>query len=124
MLRRPLVLLAMDPPMASAVGLNVMRWELASAAWLGLVIGLTVRTGGMIYTFGLLVLPTLAAQQACHTVTAMLIVAPLVALVAAIAGFVIANHYDQPPAHVTVALLAASTPLAGLAARLRRRVAA
>jgi hypothetical protein len=37
-----------------------------------------------------------------------------------VAGFAIANHHNLFPAQVTVALLCAAAPLAGLVGRLRR----
>jgi ABC-type Mn2+/Zn2+ transport system permease subunit len=46
--------------------------------------------------------------------------APATALVAATLGFVLANHYDLPPAHAVVALLCALLLLSWAARRLRR----
>jgi ABC-type Mn2+/Zn2+ transport system permease subunit len=41
-------------------------------------------------------------------------VAPALAVAAALAGFFLGNAYDLPPAHATVALLAALLPLVWL----------
>ncbi len=102
---RRLLLLAMDPPMAAAVGVPVRLWNAGIALWLGLVVGLSIRCAGVLYTFGLVVLPPLVARTLCREVRPMLIVAPLVALATAGAGFVLAHHGDYPPAQMTVALL-------------------
>ena len=64
---RRLLLFAMDPPMAAAVGMRVTWWTTGAAVWLGLVIGLAMRVSGMLYTFGLLVLPALVAKTAHRT---------------------------------------------------------
>jgi ABC-type Mn2+/Zn2+ transport system permease subunit len=100
-----LLLFSLDPAMAAAVGLNLKLWGLITAGWLGLAIGLAIRTSGMPYTFGCLVLPALVAKSLCREVRAMFVVAPLVSLAAGVLGFITANHYDFPPAQMTVALL-------------------
>jgi ABC-type Mn2+/Zn2+ transport system permease subunit len=58
----------------------------------------------MLYTFGCLVLPALVAKNLCREVQQMFFVAPVVAILAGITGFVLANYYDYPPAQMTVAL--------------------
>ena len=59
----------------------------------------------MLYTFGCLVLPGLAARSLCREITAMLFVAPLLGVVVSLAGFILANDLDYPPAQVAVALM-------------------
>jgi ABC-type Mn2+/Zn2+ transport system permease subunit len=91
--------------MARAVGMNIPLWRGLTAAWLGLAIGLSIRSSGTIYTFGCLVLPALVAKNLCREVGPMFWVSPVAAVAAGIAGFMIANHYDYPPGQMTVALL-------------------
>jgi ABC-type Mn2+/Zn2+ transport system permease subunit len=102
---RRLLLFTMDPAMAAAVGMKVGRWALFHSLWLGLVVGLSIRTSGMLFTFGSLVLPPLVAKNVCREVRPMFVVAPLVALATNTVGFVLANHYDFPPAQMNIALL-------------------
>ncbi|PON10995.1 hypothetical protein C2W62_47145 [Candidatus Entotheonella serta] len=102
---RRLLLFAMDPPMAMAVGLRVTWWSAGTAIWIGLVIGLAMRVSGMLYTFGLLVLPALVAKNVCREVRTIFFISPLIALSVGTIGFVLANHYDFPPAQMTIALL-------------------
>lgn len=123
-LHRRLLLFAMDPGMAQAVGMRVAAWGVAVSVWLGLVLGLSIRCAGLLYAFGSLVLPALAARSVCREVRPMFVAAPLFALAAAALGFVLANHYDYPPGQMTVALLCALCVLAGLPRRLRARVPA
>ena len=102
---RRLLLFAMDPPMAAAVGMRVSWWAAGAAIWLGLVIGLSMRVSGMLYTFGILVLPALVAKNLCREVRVIFLISPCIALSVGTIGFVLANHYDYPPAQMTVALL-------------------
>jgi zinc/manganese transport system permease protein len=119
--RGQLALLAMDPVMASAVGLRTRTWTHALAVWLGLSVGLAIRTTGILYAFGCLVLPTLAARGFCREVRSLFWMAPLMFLLCAAPGFVAANHYDYPPAQVTVALLAAVTTIGWAVRAMGRR---
>jgi len=105
LLWRPLLLFAMDPAMAAAVGLREARWSGAMALALGASVGLSIHVSGTLYTFGCLVLPALVARRLAREARQMLWLSPAVALAASVAGFVVANHQDLPPAQVTVALL-------------------
>jgi zinc/manganese transport system permease protein len=115
-----LLLFSLDPAMAAAVGMNLKLWGLITSAGLGLAVGLAIRTSGMLYTFGCLVLPALAAKSLCREVRAMFVVAPLVSLGAGVLGFILANHYDFPPAQMTVALLCLGLCLAWVWRRFRK----
>lgn len=108
---RRLLLLAVDPVLASALGLSGTAWGFLTALWLGTAVGLAIHTAGTLFTFGCLVLPALVAKGLCREVRSMLLVAPLLALLAVFAGFVVAHDRDLPPAHTTVALLAGGLPL-------------
>jgi ABC-type Mn2+/Zn2+ transport system permease subunit len=101
---RRILLFTLDPSMASAIGMKMKIWSLATSAWLGLAVGLSIRASGMLYTFGCLVLPALVAKNLCREVREMFFVAPVVAILAGITGFVLANDYDYPPGQMTVAL--------------------
>jgi ABC-type Mn2+/Zn2+ transport system permease subunit len=114
-----LLLLAVDPEMAVAVGVRRARALAAVAAWLGLCVGLSMRVSGMLYTFGCLVLPALVAKNLSREITPLFWLAPGVALLASGVGFVLAHHFDVPPAHATVALLSAAL-LAAWGVRRRR----
>jgi zinc transport system permease protein len=106
LLRRRLLLFVVDPELARAVGMRVRLWTAATFLWIGLVIGLAIRSGGTLYTFGCLVLPALVAKNLCREVRPMLVVAPVVGVLGAVAAFVLANHFDFPPAQMAVGLLA------------------
>lgn len=117
--RDRVLLFATDAEMAVAVGLRRNVWNAALALWLGLCVGLSIRVSGTLYTFGCLVLPALIAKHLVQEMRPLLYLTPAIALVAAVMGFVLAHHFDTPPAHSTVALLCAALPLAWLRSRSR-----
>ncbi len=121
LLNQRLLLFALDPAMAEAAGLHPRRWAAATAVWLGLAVGGSLHAAGLIYAFGCLVLPALVAKNLCRQVRSMFWAAPATALATAVAGFVLANHYDYPPGQLTVALLAALLPAAWGVRKLRSR---
>ena len=102
---RRILLVTLDPTMAAAVGMRVGWWSGLLAVWLGASVGLSIRLSGMLFTFGLLVLPALIAKNLCRRIRPMFVVAPSIGVIGAVAGFVLANHYDYPPGQMTVALL-------------------
>jgi ABC-type Mn2+/Zn2+ transport system permease subunit len=104
--RDRLILFAIDPEMAAAVGVRTAAWNVALAIWLGLVVGAAMRAAGLLYTFGSLVLPPLAATALCRRTRPLFLVAPALGLAAAATGFVIANHTDDPPGQMAVVVQA------------------
>lgn len=114
---RVLLLLAIDPAMAAAVGIGVGRWNVAVSLAVGVAVGVGIRSAGVLFTFGCLVLPALVARNLCREMRPLFVVAPAVALATSGLGFVLAHHGDYPPAQMTVALLcvllAATVPLRG-----------
>ena len=104
---------------ASALGVRTGAWSAALAVWLGLSVGLSIRVSGMLYTFGILVLPALVAKNICRQVRPMFAIARLVSLMAGVAAFVFANYWDFPPGQMSVALVAALLPLAWILRALR-----
>jgi ABC-type Mn2+/Zn2+ transport system permease subunit len=99
--------------------MKINHWNLMTAAWLGLAIGLSIRASGMLYTFGCLVLPALVAKNLCQQVRTMFFVSPAVAVGTGVIGFVLAHHYDYPPGQMTVALLCFLLMIAWPLRRLR-----
>ena len=104
--RDRLLLFAIDPAMADAVGMRTRVWNGLIAVWLGLAVGLAMRATGLLYSFGCLVLPPLAATALCRESAPLFWVAPLLAVACSAVGFILANHFDLPPAQLAVALQA------------------
>jgi ABC-type Mn2+/Zn2+ transport system permease subunit len=106
MTRRRLVVLVTDPTMAAAVGMRVGWWTGALALAMGVGTGVAMRSTGMLYTFGCLVLPPLVAKNLCREVAPMFWVAPLVAAGSVAVGLVVAHTWDFPPGQTMVAVQA------------------
>jgi zinc/manganese transport system permease protein len=102
---RPLLLLLTDAETAQACGIAVARWDRLLAVWLGLAVAWSIHVAGMVFTFGLLVLPALVAKGLVREMRSLVILAPGVAFAASAAAFVLANWWDLPPGQVAVALL-------------------
>jgi ABC-type Mn2+/Zn2+ transport system permease subunit len=123
-LRHRLVLCALDPAFAHAIGARPQLWAYGSAVWLGVVVGLSIRSAGALYCLGFLVLPALVAKRFARELGEVLWIAPLLALAIAAVAFVVANHLDLPPGQVAVCGLCLALALAwiwsGVAAMRRR----
>ncbi len=120
-LRDSLLLTALDPETATALGVPRRRLVVGVAVWLGICVGFAMRVSGMLYAFGCLVLPALVARRLVRESRALLWVAPAVALATALPGFVLAHFADVPPAQMTVTLLCGALGLAWLARAVRPR---
>ena len=102
--RRAIVLFLTDPLMAAAIGMRVGVWNLVVTVISGVIIGLSVRSTGVMFTFGCLALPVLIGKQLCSEVRALLLVSPLVAALSAFAGLWAAYTWDLPPGQAVVGL--------------------
>lgn len=100
-----IVLLAVDPVMAGAVGVRTRLWSVLISLWLGLTVGWSMRIAGMVFTFGCLVLPVMAAKNLSREVKPLFWVAPAVSVAAGGVSYMVANYYDFPPGQMTVAVL-------------------
>lgn len=116
--RRSILLYALDPETAGAIGIPVGFWRFAVAASFGLAVGLSIRASGLLFTFGCLVLPALTAKNLCRTISGMFVLAPIIAVLVSAAAFVVANQRDDPPAQAAVLFLA----LAKAGAHVFRRI--
>jgi ABC-type Mn2+/Zn2+ transport system permease subunit len=119
--RRRLVLLLLDPGFARAVGIRETSWNTVLALWLGIIVGLAVRTGGMLFTFGCLALPAMAARALLHRTGPVFVAAPIVAVGGTALASVLAHCWDLPPGQLSVLVLAAALPAASAADAIRRR---
>ena len=103
--RRDVILLTvLDPEMARACGVSTRAWDRGLAVWLGIVVATSIHVAGVLFAFGALVLPALAAKNLCREVRQMLVVSPLLAATATLAALIVANAYDYPPGQMAVAM--------------------
>ena len=108
--------------MAAAVGLSVSAWSLILSASLGLITGLAIRSTGLLFTFGCLVLPALVAKNVCCRVQPMFLVAPVVGIASVLFGLMLAHRFDFPPGQLVVAVLGAALTGAWLLREIRQRM--
>jgi len=94
-----------DPVMAAAVGANIMIWSVTLSISLGLATGLAIRSSGMLFTFGCLILPAQMAKHICRDISPMFMAAPIMAIVSILSGLVLGNYFDLPPAQTIIALM-------------------
>lgn len=102
---RELVLLLSDPVMAAAVGMRVTAWNIVLALTVGLVVGMSVKSAGMLFTFGCMAFPAMIAKQWCGQIKSLFVVAPVVAVSSAFVGLWASYTWQSPPGLVIVAIL-------------------
>jgi len=107
-------LLAMDPVFAVAIGMRSGKSSVIAMGWLGLTLGLSIRLSGVLYAFGCLILPCLAAKQMCRTTTSLFWVSPLIFLLTSLPALVLSHAFDLPPGQGTVLALCLVTLVFGL----------
>jgi len=93
---KKIILIMTDIEMARVVGLNVTLWIFLISLLLGLSIGVTAQSVGMLFSVSCLVLPAMAARNFCKKTSSVFIVTPFIALLGVLSSFVFANHYDLP----------------------------
>ena len=120
--RRGVVLFLIDPVNARAIGVPIDRIELIASIWLGFVIGVAMKLTGLLFTFGLLLLPVMVISNLVGTVALVLLGAPIVAVVAVLIAYVGANRWDLPPGQAATALLSLLVIPSSLYAAWRARI--
>jgi ABC-type Mn2+/Zn2+ transport system permease subunit len=111
--------LLLDPAFAAAIGIRVARWEVWLAVLLGLSLGWSLHVAGLLYTFGALILPAMAARLLSRELATMAWLTPLLAVGCAVLGTCCADVWDLPPAQVVVAFWSGSVATAGFVRFLR-----
>lgn len=111
---RRFLLVTFDPEAASVAGVNTRLWSLALNLAIGVVAATAVNAIGALLTFALLTLPAMAALLATSSVRATFIAAAALSIVVPSAGLALSFYVDLPAGPASVALLAASVPLAAM----------
>ena len=102
LMRSKLVLFILDPVMAAAVGLDILKWSMVISGILGLMTGLAIQSSGMLFTFGALVLPAMAARNICREVGTLFLASPILGVLGALIGLFLSAGMDLPPGQTTV----------------------
>lgn len=109
---RSVLLWAMDPGTARAHGANVPLLDVLVGGWIGACTGFAIHATGLLFAFGLSLLPVLIARELAASLRAALWLAPAVGVLGTTTGLVVAHRLDLPPGQMAVGLLAIGLPLA------------
>ncbi|HEX5054008.1 MAG TPA: metal ABC transporter permease [Planctomycetota bacterium] len=122
--RRGILLWAIDPVTTQVHGGSLLVYDLAVGIGVGVATGFAIHSTGLLFAFGLTVLPVLLARSVARSLAAMLWLAPLLGSLVTAAALVLAHVGDLPPGQVAVGglvlLLAVPALLGGI---LRRATA-
>src|SRR6185295_8383025 len=102
LLRDRVLLWALDPATAAALGLRVWRWDSVVGLWLGLLLGFAIHATGLLFAFGCAVLPVLVARELCRSLAALLWLVPVLGCASTGVGLYFAHQGDLPPGQVAV----------------------
>ncbi|MEY2746370.1 MAG: High-affinity zinc uptake system rane protein ZnuB [Planctomycetota bacterium] len=94
--RNDLLACAFDPEGARVLGKRVQRWELLHQGLVGLSVSLSTLVVGPVLTFGLLVLPALAARPWARSMRAYWMLASGAGVAAVAAGSLASLGFDLP----------------------------
>lgn len=115
------LLVSFDRDTAVSLGRNALFWDVLLYLLVGLTISLGVMNVGPLVTFGLLVLPPMAALPWARGMTSFSLLAALIGGAAASAGFALAYARDLPAGPVIVLAGGALLGVSALARALRWR---
>jgi len=118
--RQSILLWAMDPVTARAHGAHTFGLDVAVGVWLGTCMGFALHATGLLFAFGLTVLPVLVAREVAGSLAGVLWLAPLLGLFGTAVSLVGAHLLDLPPGQLAVGTLVLLLPLAAGARRLLR----
>jgi len=115
--RSKLVLWLVSPEIARTAGVDVVRLNLVFLEVFALTVALGLRYLGVLLMGSLVIIPAATAKHLARSLNEMLIYAVAVAVVATVAGSVIAGHTDRPAGSIIITIAA----LMFLVTLLRRR---
>lgn len=119
--RGRVLLWATDPVTSQVHGSSLWRYDLLVGIWLGACTGFAIHATGLVFAFGVTVLPVLLARLLAHSLRAVLWLAPLLGVAATAVSLVVAHVTDLPPGQVAVGVLSLLMLPAQAGGRLRRR---
>jgi zinc transport system permease protein len=109
---RRFLLVTFDVEAASVAGVNTRAWTLALHLMAGVVVATAVDHIGVLSTFALLTLPSMAALLQSGSIRTTFVIATLLGMVVSAAALALSFALDLPAGPTTVALLALAVPLA------------
>lgn len=92
----PLLRITLSPELARAEGVKIKLVEVVLALTTAVAVAAAMRVVGLLLTASLLVLPAATAQAYARSPHAMAVLAAVCAIIAVVAGFVVALAFDLP----------------------------
>jgi zinc transport system permease protein len=111
------VLVVFDPEAARAAGIATTAWTVVLYLTVAGATAAAVHETGALLAFAFITLPAMAALLLARGVRAAFATAAAIAVACSLGGLALSFRLDLPTGPLTVALLAAAVPLAGLASR-------
>ena len=109
---RRFLLVTFDVEAASVAGVNTRAWTLGLHLLTGVVVATAVDHIGVLSTFALLTLPSMAALLLSRNIRSTFVIAALVGIVVSVVALAVSFVLDLPAGPTTVALLALAVPVA------------
>jgi len=100
--RHRITLSILDPDFGRSLGFPVRTIQVLAFLWIGVCLGLALRVGGLVYTFGFLVLPALSARECSRKPLDMLWLSPILCLLSVVPGFLLGTLLDLPLTHSAI----------------------
>jgi ABC-type Mn2+/Zn2+ transport system permease subunit len=111
---RRLLLVTFDPEAAMVAGVNTRLWSLILNLAIGVAAAAAVQAIGALSTFALLTLPAMAALLATGSVCGTFAAAAALSVTLPSLALAVSFYLDVPAGPASVALLAASVPIAAM----------
>ncbi len=99
---RGILLWAMDPVTTQVHGGSLVAYDLMLGIGIGVATGFAIHATGLLFAFGLTVLPVLLARRLGRSLRAVLWLAPSLGLATTAVALVVAHLDDLPPGQVAV----------------------
>jgi ABC-type Mn2+/Zn2+ transport system permease subunit len=119
--RRPFVYVAYDRETATAQGLRGGMWDALLLVSIGFVISFSIRLTGVLFVFGSLIIPALAALTLTRKVKNIFVCSVIFAVAGNIAGFLFSFYFDVPTSPAIVCCYAAGYIICSAVSSLSRR---
>lgn len=97
-----LILYVSDVVMAAAVGMNISLWAFGVSCATGVACGLSIQSGGLLFTFGSMILPALSARNIVGEIRWLFILSPILASFGTFLGLFFSASNDLPPGQTAV----------------------
>jgi ABC-type Mn2+/Zn2+ transport system permease subunit len=111
---RRFLLVTFDVEAASVAGVNTRAWTLGLHLLTGVVVATAVDHIGVLSTFALLTLPSMAALLLSRSIRSTFVIAALVGIVVSVVALAVSFVLDLPAGPTNVALLALAVPVAAM----------